>query len=117
MGYYELCAQHRGKPVQIQDKTGNIYAGNIAHVDPQYVWIEPFERSGSVPGAGYGYPGYGYQDPSYGSPYSPYSTYPQYGSYPSYGHGHGVGGWGSSGLIPVALAGIGGLALGAAFFR
>lgn len=92
MSYYEMCCQHRGKVVSIYEKSGKMHYGRIVEVDREYVWIEP---TGARPrGFGYGYYGYG--------------------GYPGYGyHGHGFHRpfW-----VPVALAAIGGFALGAAFF-
>ncbi len=88
MSNYHLCCQHRGKVVHIYEKSGKVHYGKIVDVDREYVWIDP-RVSGGPSGFRYGYPGYG-----------------------AYG---GFGGYGG-GFVPVALAAVGGLALGAAFF-
>ncbi|MFN7250449.1 MAG: hypothetical protein ACK4M9_06590 [Anaerobacillus sp.] len=107
MSSYHLCCQHRGKVVHIYEKSGKVHYGRIVEVDTEYVWID--RSVGRSPrGLAYGYPGYG-----------------GYGGYGAYGaHGVGYGGYGAHGagfgrnpfLAPVALAAVGGLALGAAFF-
>ena len=89
--YYRLCCEHKGKVVRVYETSGREHVGKIMRVDEQYVWLE---RVGpGVSGYGYGYYGY---DP-----------------YAGYGAGYGAGGgfW-----FPVALAALGGFALGAAFF-
>lgn len=101
MNYYELCCQHRGRVVSIYEKTGRVHVGKIVDVDERYVWLSP--TSARSRGFGYGYQGYGYNAYSYGA------GYPGYGGYgPSYGR--------NPYFAPVALAAVGGFALGAAFF-
>ncbi|ADU31264.1 hypothetical protein [Evansella cellulosilytica] len=110
MSYYDLCCQHRGQVVQIKEKSGNVHVGKIVDVDQQYVWMERMNRH---QGFGYGYYGHGPQG-QYG-PYS-YATGPsQYGA-PGPGQGYGGGFGRNPYFFPVALAGIGGFALGTAFF-
>lgn len=103
MSNYHLCCQHQGKIVHIYEKSGKAHHGRIVKVDQEYVWIDPVGTSPR--GFGYGYGGY----PAYG-----YGAYG--GGYPGYGYG----GYGHVGrnpyIVPVALAAIGGFALGAAFF-
>ncbi|WP_078428980.1 hypothetical protein [Alkalihalobacterium alkalinitrilicum] len=89
--YYQLCCDHRGKVVTIYDKGGRQFYGRIVNVDHQYVYIETRQRSTSLGGFSYGY---------YGGGYYPYR----------YGHGFGYG------IVPVALAAIGGFILGSAIF-
>lgn len=118
MSYYDLCCQHKGQVVRITEKCGNVHVGKIAHVDQKNVWLD---RGQSRHGFGYGY---------YGHP-GAYGAYPAHGAagyghghYAGYGPGHGAGyGHGYGGgfgrnpyIVPVALAGIGGFALGSAFF-
>ncbi|MDG5786827.1 hypothetical protein QA612_04930 [Evansella sp. AB-P1] len=107
MSYYDLCCQHQGQVVQITEKCGKIHVGKIAKVDSSYVWIEPTHRGH---GFGYGYPGYwgpGYGAGGYGAP----------AGYGAGGPGYGGGGFTNNPyFVPVALAGIGGFALGSAFF-
>lgn len=98
MSNYHLCCQHRGKVVQIYEKSGKVHYGKIVEVDTEYVYLDT--RVGGPRGFGYGY----------------------YGGFGGYG-GYGYGGYGYPGFgyrnpywIPVSLAAIGGLALGAAFF-
>ncbi|MBU9713020.1 hypothetical protein [Evansella tamaricis] len=114
MSYYDLCCQHQGQFVQITEKCGKTHTGRIMDVDQENVWLErPAMARG---GFGYGYPGY------YG-----HGAAPGYGHYgaPGYGAPAGYGapgygprpGWGGNpNFFPVALAGIGGFALGSAFF-
>ncbi|RXJ02023.1 hypothetical protein DS745_07980 [Anaerobacillus alkaliphilus] len=98
MSNYHLCCQHRGKVVHIYEKSGKVHYGKIVDVDTEYVYIDP--RVGGGPsGFRYGYPGYG----GYG-----------HKGYGAYGAGYGYGG--NPYFVPVALAAVGGLALGAAFF-
>ena len=140
MNYYELCCQHKGQVVQITEKSGKTHVGTIENVDRTHVWMEPIKNSHR--GFGYGYPGHGYgpgPGPGHGSAYGqhgyshhsyghsgygysgyggPYGGRPGYGAGyagPPYGRrpGYGVG---NPNWVPVALAGIGGFALGAAFF-
>ncbi|WP_078552664.1 hypothetical protein [Bacillus alkalicellulosilyticus] len=100
--YYDICCQHRGKTVIIKEKCGKQHYGKIVNVDKQYVWIEPVQRGTGFGGYSYGYPGYGgYPGGYYQSGY----TVAGYGGYPGYRP-----------IFPVALAAIGGFALGAAFF-
>lgn len=103
MNYYDLCCKHKGKVVQIREKNGHVHVGRIVNVDPTYVWLERLNT-----GSGFGYGYYGYD--SY-SGYYGYSSYPPYSGYSSYG-----GNPRNPYFFPVALAGIGGFALGAAFF-
>lgn len=117
MNYYDVCNQHKGKIVQITEKCGKIHVGKIIQVDPDYVWLE---RTNSFQGFGYGYSGHGQYGYGYGQyNYGGYDSYYQYGSYPS---GYGGGWYGYPGYVDrtnnfrVALAGIGGFALGSAFF-
>lgn len=100
MSYYHLCCQHKGKVVHIYEKSGKVHYGKIVEVDREYVWID---RSIGQSPRGFGYGGY-----SYGG-YGGYS-YGGYGGYGGYGHRR------NPFLAPVALAAVGGLALGAAFF-
>ncbi|OIJ12533.1 hypothetical protein BKP37_13990 [Anaerobacillus alkalilacustris] len=86
MSYYQLCCQHKGKVVHIYEKTGKVHCGRIVEVDREYVWLDPMVRGPR--GFGYGYGG-GYGGYRYGR--NPY-------------------------FVPVALAAVGGFALGAAFF-
>ena len=95
MSYYELCCQHKGKVVQIYEKSGKLHYGRIVEVDREYVWIDP--SVGGPRGFTYGYPGYGYGD---------------YGHYGYHRHGFRRHPF----FVPVALAAVGGFALGAAFF-
>jgi len=118
MNYYDICCQHKGKVVQIKEKSGNLHVGKIAYVDPTYVWLE---RTNNGNGFGYGYDGYGYYGhygydgyKGYGDQYN-YGSYQSYGN-PVYGSGYGTGFAGNPNFFPVALAGIGGFALGTAFF-
>lgn len=85
--YYDLCCQHKGKVVRIHERNGRAHVGRIVEVDEKYVWIE--RQSREVSGFGYGFwgPGWGW---GYRRPYYGYA-------------------------VPVALAAIGGFALGAAF--
>ncbi|WNF36188.1 hypothetical protein RJD24_17315 [Bacillaceae bacterium IKA-2] len=112
MSNYHLCCQHQGKVVHIFEKNGKIHHGRIVKVDQEYVWIDPVVTGPR--GFGYGY--------SYGQAYGGYQTqgYNAYGGgYPGYnygGYGHGHGGGRNPYFVPVALAAVGGLALGAAFF-
>ncbi|SDZ03377.1 hypothetical protein SAMN05421736_105158 [Evansella caseinilytica] len=100
MNYYNLCCQHKGQLVRITETCGKIHVGKIAHVDPKYVWLERGDRGGGS--FGYGYPYGGYVPPAgYAAP-GPYGAAPVYGRNPYF--------------FPVALAGIGGFALGTAFF-
>lgn len=122
MNYYDLCCQHKGKVVQIKEKCGNVHLGRIVQVDPTYVWLE---RTTPAQGFGYGYGGqgqysYGHQSQGYGQySYGGHDSYYQYGGYPS---GYGGPWYGNPGYVArtnnfrVALAGIGGFALGSAFF-
>lgn len=87
--YYHVCCEHRGKVVTIYERTGKRHVGRIVEVDKQFVYLEP--TSAGVTGYSWGYPGYGWGYRPYGYGYRPY--------------------W-----VPVALAAIGGFALGAAFF-
>lgn len=106
MSYYDLCCQHKGQVVRITEKCGNIHVGKIAHVDQKTVWLD---RGRGGHGFGYGYygrPGYGHYPPA-GDGY-----YPTYGP----GYGHGAGYRRNPYIVPVALAGIGGFALGSALF-
>ena len=127
MNYYDLCCQHRGEVVQITEKCGNLHVGKIVQVDPNYVWLERTSPDQGF-GYGYGYDGqgqYGYgpsqgQGQGYGQySYGGYGNYYQYGGYPS---GYGGPPYGNPGYVArtnnfrVALAGIGGFALGSAFF-
>ncbi|MCT8137193.1 hypothetical protein H1D32_05215 [Anaerobacillus sp. CMMVII] len=100
MSNYQLCCQYKGKVVHIYEKSGKVHYGKIVEVDREYVWIEP-SVTRSPRGFGYGYPGYG--GPGYA-----------YGGYGAYGGGYGIGR--NPYFVPVALAAIGGFALGAAFF-
>lgn len=109
MNYYHLCCQHKGKVVSIYEKSGRVHVGKIEHVDQEYVWLSP--TSQGPRGFGYGYHGYGYDAYSYGGGYPA----PHYGGYPQAGYG-GSTGHGNPSFAPVALAAVGGLALGAAFF-
>lgn len=86
--YYDICCRHKGKHVRIVDLSGKEYHGKIVNVDTQYVYLETENRGFS--GFGYGYGG-GYYYPGY----PPYPYRP---------------------VVPIALAAIGGFALGAAFF-
>lgn len=95
MNYYHLCCQHKGKVVRIYEKSGKLHYGRIVEVDEQYVWLDP--QTSGPRGFAYGYGGYGYS--SYG-----------YGGYGHYGYGR------NPYFVPVALAAVGGFALGAAFF-
>lgn len=88
--YYDLCCKHKGKVVRIYDHQGREYVGRIADVDHTYVWLEPVQ--GREAGFGFGYYG-GYSGGYYGGYYG-----------------------GRSFFFPVALAAIGGFALGSAFF-
>lgn len=99
MSYYHLCCQHKGKVVHIYEKSGKVHYGKIVEVDREYVWID---RSVAGSPRGFGYGGYGYG--GYG-----------HGAYGAYGHG-AYGHRRNPFLAPVALAAVGGLALGAAFF-
>lgn len=94
MSNYHLCCQHHGKVVHIYEKSGKVYHGRIVKVDQEYVWIDPMVNGPR----GYGYGAYGGGYPSYG--------------YGGYGYGYGRNPY----WVPVALAAIGGFALGAAFF-
>lgn len=109
MNYYDICCRHKGKVVQIKEKNGRLHVGKIVDVDPTYVWLE---RTNERNGFGYGY--YGGQG-QYG--YYGYNSYNQYGGYGGRGPYPYHGGYGGNPyFFPVALAGIGGFALGAAFF-
>lgn len=101
MSNYQLCCQYRGKVVHIYEKSGRVHHGKIVEVDQEFVWIDPVKKPG---GFAYGYPGYGY---GYGAGYG--AGFGGYG-YPAYGYGR------NPFFVPVALAAVGGLALGAAFF-
>ncbi|MBU9721883.1 MULTISPECIES: hypothetical protein [Bacillaceae] len=117
MNYYDLCCQHRGQFVQITEKCGRKHVGRIADVDQKNVWLEQPQMNSR--GFGYGYHGYhqGYHGyapaPSYGAPGYAYGAPAGHGS-PAYGPRPGWGG--NPNFVPVALAGIGGFALGSAFF-
>ncbi|MFA9555919.1 hypothetical protein ACERII_01230 [Evansella sp. AB-rgal1] len=110
MNYYDLCCQHQGQVVSITETCGKQHVGKIVKVDPKNVWLEPARRE-----HGFGY-GYQYQ---YG--YQGYQGYQGYGA-----AGYGTPGYGAPAyggyrprnpyFFPVALAGIGGFALGSAFF-
>ena len=108
MSNYHLCCQHKGKVVHIYEKTGKVHYGKIVEVDQEFVWIDTRVSSSESPrGFGYGYPGYGGFS-GFGGGYG--GGYGGYGGYGAYGYGRRP--W----LFPVALAAIGGFALGAAFF-
>ena len=118
MNYYDLCCQHKGKIVQIKEKCGNVHIGRIAHVDQENVWLE---RTNTGSGFGYGHGGHGYYGQYGYSGYHGQGSYYKHGGYPgygrpSYGTGYGTGVTGNPYFFPVALAGIGGFALGSAFF-
>lgn len=87
MSYYHLCCQHKGQVVHIYEKSGKVHYGKIVEVDREYVWID---RSVAAGPRGFGYGGY------------------SYGGYGGYGR--------NPYLAPVALAAVGGFALGVAFF-
>ncbi|RKL67782.1 hypothetical protein CR203_10590 [Salipaludibacillus neizhouensis] len=89
--YYDICCRYKGKHVRIVDLKGLEHHGKIVDVDNKYVYLEKEGRGYSGFGYGYGgyYPGYGYPG------YTPYPYRP---------------------VVPIALAAIGGFALGAAFF-
>ncbi|MDQ0256531.1 hypothetical protein J2S74_003951 [Evansella vedderi] len=109
MSYYDLCCQHKGQVVRITERCGKVHVGRIAHVDQKNVWME---RAGSGHGFGYGYHGY-HGHPGHGHHHAHgYHHHPGYG--PDYGHGGFIGR--NPHFFPVALAGIGGFALGSAFF-
>ncbi|OIJ11606.1 hypothetical protein BKP35_11745 [Anaerobacillus arseniciselenatis] len=113
MSYYQLCCQHKGKVVQIYEKSGKVHHGRIVEVDREYVWLDT--RGGGPRGFTYGgYPGYGAGFGGYGAPggYGAYGA--GYGGYAAPGYGAGFGR--HPYFAPVALAAVGGLALGAAFF-
>jgi len=132
MEYYNLCCQHRGQLVRITEKCGRVHVGKIANVDPKYVWIQPDRGAG-----GYGY-GYQYGAPGYGAPHGGHGAAPVYAATHGYGpapvyaathgygpapvyaathgHHHGGGVGRNPAFFPIALAGIGGFALGSAFF-
>jgi hypothetical protein len=84
--YYELCCRHQGKVVTIYETCGKVHVGRIVSVDQQHVYLEPVSRG--VSGFGWGYPGYGFPFYGYRRPF----------------------------FFPVALAAIGGFALGASLF-
>lgn len=86
MSYYHVCCQHKGKVVHIYETCGKRHYGRIVEVDKKYVWLDPMV--GSPRGFTYGYPGY--YGRGYGYRRNPY-------------------------FVPVALAAVGGFALGAAF--
>lgn len=85
--YYDLCNQHRGRPVVIRERNGQMHRGVIDRVDRNYVYLRPMRGGRGIGGFGYGY----------------------YGGY-GYGYG-GRYGWGR-----VALGAIAGFALASAFF-
>jgi len=87
--YYNLCNQHRGKPVVIREKNGQVHRGVIERVDRNYVYLRPMNARRGIGGFGIGYYGPGY----------------------GYGYGYGGYGWGR-----VALGAIAGFALATAFF-
>ncbi|WP_216829119.1 hypothetical protein [Alkalihalobacterium elongatum] len=88
MDYYQMCCKHRGQVVNIFEKCGRRHYGRIVNVDHQYVYIEPVQpRSGGFGGFSYGY-------------------YGGYWGYRPWGYG----------VVPIALAAIGGFALASAFF-
>ncbi|UTR11211.1 hypothetical protein MM300_02440 [Evansella sp. LMS18] len=119
MDYYQLCCQHKGKLAQITEKSGRVHVGKIADVDQKYVYIEPAARRR---GFGYGYPPHGYGHHSYGHysygkhGYGHHGYGGPYGHRPGFGGGYGPGFAGNPHWVPVALAGVGGFALGSAFF-
>lgn len=83
---YDLCCQHRGKVVTIYDKSGRAHTGRIVNVDRQFVYIERHTER-SIGGFGFGFGGLGWG-----------------------------WGWPGAGIIPIALAGIAGFALGSLFW-
>ncbi|MDE5415025.1 MAG: hypothetical protein LPK26_12255 [Bacillaceae bacterium] len=86
MDYYQMCCKHRGKVVTIYEKCGRRHYGRIVNVDHQFVYIEPVHpHSGGLGGFSYGFYG-----------------------------GWGFRPWGV-GVVPIALAAIGGFALASAF--
>lgn len=96
MSNYHLCCQYRGKVVHIYEKSGRVHYGKIVEVDREYVWLDS-SIGGNPRGFSYGYPGVGYGG------YRPYGAY---------GAGYR---YRNPNFVPVALAAVGGLALGAAF--
>lgn len=110
MNIYQLCCQHRGKVVHLYEKSGKVHHGRIVEVENDYVWIDP--RVGTAPhGFGYGYPSYG----GHAAPGAGYGAH-GYGGYAAPAAGYGAGYGRNPYFAPVALAAVGGLALGAAFF-
>ena len=121
--YYDLCCQHRGKVVNIVEKCGRMHSGEIIDVDKTYVYIKPVQgglegyRYGFGPGFGAGGFGPGFGAGGFGHGFGAGGFGPGYGAggfAPGYGAGFGPG-YGAGGIIPIALAGIGGFALGSAF--
>lgn len=59
---YDLCCQHIGKRVRIDDRFGKVHYGRITSVDRKNVYLMPSNRIFSLgigfwgfPGAGFGY--------------------------------------------------------------
>ncbi|MBB5174365.1 hypothetical protein [Texcoconibacillus texcoconensis] len=90
---YDFCCKSYGKIVYLREHCGRVHCGRVVAVDPDYVWLEPIPCPGPGPGPGFGY---GFAGGGYGA---------------GGGFGSGGGTW-----FPVALAAVGGFALGSAFF-
>jgi hypothetical protein len=84
--YYDLCCKHHGRVVTIRERNGNKHVGRIAEINRTHVYLELVSPQSRRNLGGFGY---GF--------YHPY-------------------GFGRRRFVPIALAAIGGFALGAAFF-
>lgn len=67
--YYNMCCQHHGKNVRINDRFGNVHTGRIVNVTRSRVYIQP---NGPRPRGAFGM---GF----YGGGYGYYPYYPAYG--------------------------------------
>ncbi|WP_179295537.1 hypothetical protein [Bacillus sp. FJAT-45350] len=119
--YFDLCQRHVGQVVKIREKSGVEHYGKIVNVDQQYVYLETNSHRREFGGYGYGSfgpgfgPGVGYGGFGHGHGHG--YGHGAYGAgYGHHGYGAGYGGFGGGFGVPVALAAIGGFALGSAFF-